>query len=177
MGFLIRFINNRDLAPENIMTAAVRSRVILRAPAGTLHSLFTRLRESNCVMPARSIVVLAQDLHSRILRRRPGEYALDLRPSRRNTMLCDGVTAQAPEVQAVIKRLRSLGYPSTYRPRLDQDMHVMIAGMCFCVVCMNLFCVPTSFRRRRYILTSNDVCFICLRRSDVGNASTFVHVL
>ena len=131
MGFLIRFINNRDLAPENIMSAAVRSRVILDAPAGTLYSLFKRLKKSNCTLPARSIVTLAYDRRS-LRGKIPGEYALHLTPSRRNTMLCDNVTGQAPEVRAVIKRLRSLGYPSSYRPSLDKEMHVMIAGTCFC---------------------------------------------
>lgn len=147
MGFFIRFINNRDLAPENIMSAAVRSRVILDTPGGTLHSLFKRLKASNCVLPARSIILLAQDLRS-LRGKIPGEYALHLAPSRRNTMLCDAVTGQAPEVRAVIRRLRSLGYPSTYRPSLDQEMHVMIAGVCFCVICMHHMCIPTSFRRR-----------------------------
>jgi len=36
MGYLIRFINNRDLAPENIMTAAVRTRLILDSPPRTI---------------------------------------------------------------------------------------------------------------------------------------------
>lgn len=128
MGYLIRFINNRDLAPENIVTASVRIRLVLDSPPGTIASLFNRLSALNCPIPARSIIGLANDL-TRIRGNLPGEFALNLKPSRRNTMLCGDVHDQAPEVQAAVSRLRALGYPSQYRPNTEGEMHVMIAGM------------------------------------------------
>ena len=157
MGYLIRFINNRDLAPENIMTAAVRTRLILDAPPGVLSSLFARLKKMNCPIPARSVIGLANDL-KRVRGRIPGEYAVELKPSRRNRMLCDEVTESAPEIKAAVRRLRSLGYPGTYRPSTEGEMHVMIAGM-----------FPSHRRTAVIVLytTSGHRCMFFPCRSDV----------
>lgn len=161
MGYLIRFINNRDLAPENIMTAAVRTRLILDSPPGTISSLFKRLKAMDCPIPARSVIGLADEL-TRLRGRIPGEYALHLKPSRRNSRLCDQVTDGAPEFKAAVKLLQSLGYPRAYRPNADGAMHVMIAGMFISLRCATV--VPTAGLIPNVGLS---VFVFSLRRTDV----------
>jgi hypothetical protein len=43
MGYFIRFIKNRDLATEDIITTYIRSRFILEFPSGAVESLLRRL--------------------------------------------------------------------------------------------------------------------------------------
>ena len=65
MGYYIRFIHNRDLAVENIMTAVCRARVVLDAPAGVVSSLLQRLQSLRIPLPSRSVMALA-DQHMKL---------------------------------------------------------------------------------------------------------------
>jgi hypothetical protein len=62
MGYFVRFINNRDLATENIMTAATRTRLVLDCPPGVVKSLLTRLKESGMELPAKSMLKMAAEV-------------------------------------------------------------------------------------------------------------------
>ena len=62
MGHYIRFINNRDLAVENIMTAYVRTRLVLGSPAGYIGDLLRRLDKSGITLPQHSMLKLAQEV-------------------------------------------------------------------------------------------------------------------
>jgi len=69
MGWLIRFIHNRDLAAEGIMTAYVRHRVVLSVLPGTLESLGIRLKEAGLSLPVRSILSLASEVSTNLSKR------------------------------------------------------------------------------------------------------------
>ena len=56
MGWLIRFIHNRDLAAENIVTAYTRQRFVLAAPAEALGSLLPKLEAAGYTLPVRSLL-------------------------------------------------------------------------------------------------------------------------
>jgi hypothetical protein len=56
MGWLIRFVHNRDLAVENIMTAYVRLRFVLSSPPGTLNVLSDKLMTGGVRVPAMSVL-------------------------------------------------------------------------------------------------------------------------
>lgn len=56
MGFLIRFIHNRDLAAENVVTAFMRQQFVLSAPPETLESLHAKLERAGLTLPVRSLL-------------------------------------------------------------------------------------------------------------------------
>ena len=85
MGYYIRFINNRDLAVENVMTAVCRARVVLDAPAGVIMNLLDRLKFLGLPLPSRSVIGLASQ-HMKLKGDLPGSYSLQLKPSRRNSL-------------------------------------------------------------------------------------------
>ena len=62
MGWLIRFIHNRDLAAENIVTAYVRQRFVLAAPAEVLASLHAKLESSSMTLPLNSLLAQAKNI-------------------------------------------------------------------------------------------------------------------
>jgi hypothetical protein len=83
MGHYIRFIHNRDLAVENIMTACVRHSFLLSAPPGELLSLYQKMISLGLPVPPNSALVTADQrraLHASL----PGEYGLLVNPTRRN---------------------------------------------------------------------------------------------
>ena len=126
MGHYIRFIKNRDLAAENIMRTAVRIQLVLSSPPGCISSLIKRLRLIPIVLPKRSSISLADDLQT-IRGNLPGEYALQLRSSRRNTKMYT-FSGTSPLPQLVGALLRSLHHPHTYLPDMDVPHTAMIAG-------------------------------------------------
>ena len=84
MGYLIRHINNRDLAAENIMTAYVRLRYLLwRAPA-SIGPLRERLAAVRFALPPESMVMAATNYTAADV---AGEFALRVKLSRRNSRL------------------------------------------------------------------------------------------
>ena len=125
MGHYIRFIHNRDLAGENIVTACVRSRMILSSPAGVIDSLLRRLKAMGFTLPAKSI--LSQADHVQSMRGDiPGAYASRLQNTRRNTRA--GPTP--PPVEADLARLlRTLAYPARYKPLGELPCQRMTNGV------------------------------------------------
>jgi hypothetical protein len=61
MGHLIRFIHNRDLAVENIMTAYTRMRLMLGLSVfnPTQGTLSARMQEGGCTLPKASFLLHA----------------------------------------------------------------------------------------------------------------------
>jgi hypothetical protein len=126
MGHYIRFINNRDLATENIMRSAVRVQLVLSSPPGCISSLIKRLRSIPIALPKRSSITLADELKT-IRGNLPGEYALQLRPSRRNTKPYT-ISDTSPLLGLVGALMRSLHHPRTYLPDQSASHSAMIAG-------------------------------------------------
>ena len=141
MGHYIRFIKNRDLAAENIMTTAVRVRLaILGSPPGCISSLIHRLREISIPLPQRSSIALADEVKT-LRGDLPGEFSMQLRSSRRNTMsFVISDTSALPT--GVGNLLRSLHHPHTYRPDTSASHKSMIAGTntsTLCTSCRHVF--------------------------------------
>jgi hypothetical protein len=144
MGVFIRYINNRDLAAENIMTAWIRHRFVLDCNPGGASGLVSRLRAAGLQLPVRSALRVADDL-LKIRGALPGEFTVDLRQSRRYTKVFDFDHACPPAaacsecersayVTARVKRLLvSLGHPRRYAINRDPDdqgscTHLMMVG-------------------------------------------------
>jgi hypothetical protein len=103
MGYFIRFIHNRDLAGENILTAYVRHRVVMGAPAGAVHDLVGRLNRAGFPLPTTSLLLCASQL-MRLQTSEPGRYTVAARPSRRNARELKG----EDKVAFVQRRARSI---------------------------------------------------------------------
>lgn len=85
MGYFIRFVHNKDLAAENIMTAYVRLRVILASAPGSILTIKQRLLDAGFALPSQSLLFEAADFED-ILSTIPGTYQVAYRESRRNTV-------------------------------------------------------------------------------------------
>jgi hypothetical protein len=88
MGWLIRFIHNRDLAAENIVTAYMRQRFVLAAPAEALDSLQRKLDKAGMVLPVRSLLNNA----TRVVQQRgslAGAYEVDVPRNERKESTVD----------------------------------------------------------------------------------------
>ena len=114
MGTYIRYIHNRDLAAENIMTAVVRQRVILDCFPRAARNMLMRLRNAGFSLPARSTLALA-DQTRHLGGQAPGEFGVELRQSRRNARNADvrELVTVLPMLKALLKRL---GCPAAYKP-------------------------------------------------------------
>ncbi len=106
MGHFIRFIHNRDLAGENIMTAYVRHRLVLGTPPGVVASLVSRLKSMDLDLPKRSMLLLERTRGRRNL---AGMYTVHLQPSRRNMKPILGDDKRAVLTQAITV-LRNAGF-------------------------------------------------------------------
>lgn len=62
MGYLIRFIHNRDLAAENIVTASIRTKFLLQAPSEALNGLRQRLENANIRLHPNSMLHTASQV-------------------------------------------------------------------------------------------------------------------
>ena len=125
MGHYIRFIHNRDLAGENIVTACVRSRMILSSPAGVIDSLLRRLKAMGFTLPDRSILSQADHAESR-RGGLPGAYECQLQQTRRNTR---SEPTPLPVEDALALLLRALGYPARYKPLRELPCRQMTSGV------------------------------------------------
>jgi hypothetical protein len=83
MGTLIRYINNRDLALENIVAALVRFRFVLGAPDGCILSTAKHMESNGYPLHWRSIIWTATKFAND--GSRPGDYGIFLKSSRRNS--------------------------------------------------------------------------------------------
>ena len=100
MGWLIRFIHNRDLAVENIVTAYTRQSLVLAACGwdGGAQQMFEQLKIAGLAPPARSLLQPA----TVIMENKgalPGAFLLQVKRSRRNSRDLD----VEPEIIAKIK--------------------------------------------------------------------------
>ena len=136
MGYYIRFIHNRDLAVENIMTAVCRARVVLDAPAGVISGLLHRLKVLQLPLPTRSVIGLASH-HMKLKGDLRGMYSMQRKPSRRNSIEVDSdsIQCRGPAGQvtnfvsaALLPLVRSLDFPQGYAPVPDWGCSLMIAG-------------------------------------------------
>ena len=125
MGYFIRFIHNRDLAAENIMTAYCRFRLVLDSCPGSIFSVTARLKEAGIKLPQNSMLKLATgDLLDK-----PGAFNATYKPSRRNSK--NPFVSECP-VEVICDAgnlLRHLKFPqiSTQSPLNTYTM--MIAGV------------------------------------------------
>ena len=84
MGYFIRFIHNRDLACENIMTSYCRFRLVLDSAPGAVTDILDRVEGANLRLSAHSFLKTAGELR-RLRGQLPGEFGVDLKVSRRNS--------------------------------------------------------------------------------------------
>lgn len=66
MGYFIRFIKNRDLAIENIVSTYSRSTLVTGAPSELVESTVQRLSSTTYYNPKKSLIKLAQEVHKRM---------------------------------------------------------------------------------------------------------------
>lgn len=127
MGYYIRFIHNRDLAAENIMTAYARQRLILDAPPGVLRSLLRRLHRDNVqvALPSRSALSLVDQVLA-IKGTLPGEFGCQIKRTRRNSRKLPRVPANV--LEGVVALLRTLGHPANYKPVGEAACDIMTKG-------------------------------------------------
>jgi hypothetical protein len=84
MGYIIRFIHNRDLAAENIMTAYCRLRLVLDSPPRAVTNLMDKLKSQTHVLPYNSMLSIANEI-ARIRQGQPGVYSYYSNATRRNS--------------------------------------------------------------------------------------------
>ena len=114
------------------MTSYSRLRLILDSHPGAIYSLNTRITQAGLSLPDRSMVVLAsevKDLRGSL----PGEYAVSFRPSRRNQRKYNPQDYDEGKdiYDDMVRLLRKLNYPSSYKPRWDSSWSVMTSGSIF----------------------------------------------
>ena len=95
MGWLIRFIHNRDLAVENIAKAYVRRCFMLSAPTPTLRALRTAVAIGGVNLSYGTIVGGVSSSAPRG-RSAPGEYAVDYVATARTSRVVDLLAPDAP---------------------------------------------------------------------------------
>lgn len=127
MGHFIRFINNRDLAVENIMTAYVRWCLVRDCEPGFASGLAERLRDSGCPLPKRSILRASDDAR-KLIDDVPGVYGVHTAPSRRNSELCkwSDYPRIGPLVESILNVTRE---EREYNPDWEGEFTRMIAGV------------------------------------------------
>jgi hypothetical protein len=106
MGYFIRFIHNRDLAAENIMTAYCRSSLIRDSHPGAVQALLAKLKRAGYSLPKRSMLTLAGEL-IRLRGDLPGEFGMSLTKSRRHRKLIRASPVLLRDVKALLRRGRS----------------------------------------------------------------------
>ena len=101
MGWLIRFVKNRDLAVENMVTCLAKQSALCQVPPGVAASIRDRMQQGNIVLPRSSILKQA----STVMSDRgsvPGGYEVSVRHTRYNTR---AVRRPTPELKAAVRRL------------------------------------------------------------------------
>ena len=106
MGWLIRFIHNRNLAAENIVTAYVRQCFVLSAPTEEVESLYARLGEAGLKLPVRSLLQNA----TRVLKDKgalAGEFKVEPARNARREINVDLTTDEGsrPAIAAAIRAM------------------------------------------------------------------------
>lgn len=132
MGGYIRFINNRDLACENIMTACVRQLFILNAPHGALANAFKKARAMNLPLPQHSALIIASErkaTHKSL----PGEYNLQVTKTRRNSRK---IQTLSPLVKAAIRTIAQRNPARNYKLASgEKATFLALTGGCSHILC------------------------------------------
>ena len=131
MGWVIRFINNRDLAAENIMTANCRLRFILDSPAGAINKLVSKLELVGHALPPTSVLSVAKEIQ-KLKDGLAGEYSFNVRPTWRNSrnVSPSDVATEEKSITTHVRTLwRSLKNPASYAPKEDAKCVILVAGV------------------------------------------------
>lgn len=83
MGWLVRFIHNRNLAIENLIVACTRKVLIGLAPANVVTLMVARMQETNSTASARSFLADSKEISEKI-KSKAGMFLVKVVPSRRN---------------------------------------------------------------------------------------------
>jgi hypothetical protein len=164
MGYFVRFIHNRDLATENIMTAATRTRLVLDCPPGVVKSLLVRLKESGMVLPAQSMLKLADEVPFAYLtapnefsmyplilvysqgadKSKAGDYLVSIVPTKKNHQIQDlGNTSRLQTITSICRSSPLLFVPSSPEATLVMIKGVNINGTSSPPMRTNAYqCVP-----------------------------------
>lgn len=118
VGWLIRFIHNRDLAAENIATALARASALYSIPETVAHSMRARMDAVGAVPGQRSVMRSVKDIMA-ATGPATGMRLVHLRQSRRNTVQ----RVLSESLAAVLQALRYVPLP------LPDTVHVMKAGV------------------------------------------------
>jgi len=105
MGWLIRYIHNRDLAAENIMTAYVRQRFVMAAPAEALDSLHAKLEKAGLSLPVRSLLNNVKQIFKK-KQCLAGAYKVELNRNARKERVVDLTSSSyAPSMAATTREV------------------------------------------------------------------------
>ena len=108
MGWLVRFVHNRDLAVENIATAYARQIVVLSAPVPGIPDVLQRLNTLKLQLPVKSILSLADKVEE-AKHALPGAYEVDIRETTRNVKLLRDALPEGFQ-QAATRLFARLGF-------------------------------------------------------------------
>ena len=134
MGYFIRFIHNRDLACENIMTSYCRFRLVLDSAPGAVSELLDRVEDAGLRLPAHSFLKTTGELR-RLRGQLPGEFGVDFKVSRRNSRKLNYDSLPPSLVTSVGALLRHWGHPAGYHPAQGAKWTKMTAGQCIMPAC------------------------------------------
>jgi hypothetical protein len=145
MGYFIRFIHNRDMAAENIMTASCRLRAVLNSPPTLVKKVLSRMQSRNIHIPDNSILKLVADTQ---IKTRPGNTEVILVRSRRNSKGVQLTKEFLAKARLVYTKLSDHEGGWVH----DGDTHLqMISGM-YCIALRLLYrYIPLYIQMYRYI--------------------------
>lgn len=132
MGWLVRFIHNRDLAVENIVTAYVRQRLVLSAPPLEREDLISKIALGTLSFSPGSLLLLATDVSQST----PGTFRVLINRTKRNSRTI--VESCLPQVvRRQIAALCSSASPILRAPQfalgvVQMDKGISINGRPYC---------------------------------------------
>ena len=125
MGWLVRFVHNRDLVVENIVNAYARQSIILACPNNDLRQTLANMEDANITLPLGSMFRLASSIEE-AKRALPGAYEVDVRESRRNTKVLQEADIDA-DLKIQLRRICArLNFPV---PDFTLGLKTMTKGM------------------------------------------------
>jgi hypothetical protein len=108
MGWIIRFIHNRDKATQNIVLQCSRAAMLGLVPTGVLRSLGTRVAATKSKISERSVLMDAMTVMKTDRQKsHAGMFLLSVQKSRRNTT--QNVAARGRLRQAIRKHVKRTG--------------------------------------------------------------------
>lgn len=124
MGWLVRFIHNRDLAVENIVTAYIRQRLVLSAPALEREDLLSKVALGTLSFSPGSLLLLAADVSESA----PGAFGVHVKRTKRNSRtIAESCLPQG--VRRQIAALCSSASPTLRAPQFAEGVVQMDKGV------------------------------------------------